>query len=327
MEITMKRFIFVLSGLLLVLTGVPASADDVNVWPSKPVRLIVPFSAGGATDTLVRMLAQSLQKIWGQPVLIENKPGGGTVIATNFVARSAPDGHTMGVVVTAHVINPSLRSDLPYDTLNDLAAVTQIGVQSLVIAANPSFEAKTIPELIALAKKNPGKITYATPGSGTAMHLAIELLNTTAGIHLVHVPYKGGAPAQQDVIGGHVPLLLDVYHSTLPYIQSGRLRAIALLDPQRRASAPQIPVIAETVPGVSALSLIGLVVPRATPRNIVAKASADISSVVRSAEFAARFAQSGVEPMGSTPEEFDSVIRHEIAKWAPVVKASGARTD
>ena len=298
-----------------------------QAYPSKPVRMVVPFPPGGATDIIGRMVAAKMQEIWGQTVIIENKPGAGTVVATEMVAKAAPDGYTMGFVITAHVINPTLRPNMPYDTLKDLAGVTQVSQQHLVLAAYPWFEANTVSELIALAKKDPGKLAYATPGSGTAMHLGMELLKTAAGIDIVHVPYKGGAPATQDVMGGRVPILLDVHYSAAPHIKSGKLKAIALLSPSRPASAPEIPLVIETVPGVAAISLVGLVVPSATPREVVRKASADIAQAVRGSDLRERMVQQGMEPIGSTPEEFDAMIRAEIIKWAPAVKASGAKVD
>lgn len=302
----------------------PAGAQ---AYPGRPVRMVVPFPPGGPTDIIGRMVAAKMQEIWGQPVVVENRPGAGTVVATDYVAKSAPDGYTMGFVITAHVINPSLRSGMPYDTLKDLAGITQVSQQHLVMAAQPGFEANGIAELVALAKKNPGKIAYATPGSGTAMHLAIELMKTHAGIDLVHVPYKGSAPAMQDVIGGRVPLLLDVLYSAAPQIRAGKLKVLALLSPQRAPSSPEYPVIAETVPGVSALSMVGIVGPGATPRELVRKISADIAAAVKSTDLRDRMLQQGMEPVGSTPEEFDALIRVEIAKWAPIVKASGAKVD
>jgi tripartite-type tricarboxylate transporter receptor subunit TctC len=298
-----------------------------QTFPAKPVRMVVPFPPGGATDIIGRMLAAKMQEIWGQTVIIENKPGAGTVVATDMVAKSAPDGYTMGFVITAHVINPTLRTNLPYDTLKDLTGVTQVSQQHLVVAAYPGFEANTVPELIAAAKKDPGKLSYATPGSGTAMHLSMELLKSAVGIDIVHVPYKGGAPAIQDVMGGRVPILLDVHYSAAPHIKAGKLKAIALLSPSRPASAPEIPLVAETVPGVATISLVGLVMPSATPREVVRKASADIARAVRDTDLRDRMVQQGMEPIGSTPEEFDAVIRAEIIKWAPAVKASGAKVD
>jgi tripartite-type tricarboxylate transporter receptor subunit TctC len=295
-----------------------------NAFPTKPVRMIVPFPPGGATDIIGRLVAGKMQEVWGQPVIVENRPGAGTVVGTDLVAKSAPDGHTLGVVVTAHVINPSLRQNMPYDTVKDLAAVTQVSVQHLVMAAHPSLEANNIAELIALAKKHPGKLAYATPGSGTAMHLSVELLKVQAGIDLVHVPYKGGAPAQQDVMGGRVPILLDVLYAVQPLINSGKIKVIALLSPRRVAD---LPVVAEVVPGVSALSIVGLVAAGGTPRELVQRISSDVARAVKSSDLTERMTQLGMEPVGSSPEQFEALIRAEIEKWARVVKISGAKAD
>jgi tripartite-type tricarboxylate transporter receptor subunit TctC len=302
-------------------------AANAQTYPTRPVRLMVPFPPGGATDIVGRLVATKMQEVWGQPVVIENKPGAGTVVGTDYVAKSAPDGYTLGTVVTAYVINPSLRNDLPYNTLKDLTGVTQVSVQHLVMAAHPSLAANTIPELIALAKKEPGKLAYATPGSGTAMHLSVEMLKTSAGINLVHVPYKGGAPAQQDVVAGHVPILMDVLYAVQPLIKNGKIKVLALLSPQRAPDSPEYPVVAETVPGVSALSLVGVVAPAATPRELVTRISADIARAVKSSDLTERMKQQGMEPIGSTSGEFDALIRSEMEKWAKVVKQSGAKVD
>ena len=323
----MGRFSLVVALVGAVLAWMAPQAGLAQTWPTRPVRMVVPFPPGGATDIIGRMVAGKMQEVWGQSVIVENKPGAGTVVATDYVAKSAPDGYTMAFVITGHVINPSLRSNMPYDTLKDLAGVTQVSIQHLAIAANPSFPANNVAELVALAKKSPGKIAYATPGSGTAMHLSVELLKTRAGIDLLHVPYKGGAPAQQDVMGGRVPVLMDVHYAILPLLKSGKIKLLALLSPQRPKGSSDIPVVAETVPGVSALSMVGLVVPSATPRDLVHRISADIAKAVRSSDLTDRMVQLGMEPVGSTPEEFDAYVRTEMEKWAPVVKASGAKVD
>ena len=320
----LMRFLALAAAAMSVLSPIAALAQ---AYPTKPVRLMVPFPPGGATDIIARLLAAKMQEVWGQPVVIESKPGAGTVVGTDYVAKSAPDGHTLGMVVTAHVINPSLRPNMPYDTVKDLAGVTQVSVQHLVMAAHPSLPANNITELIALAKKDPGKLSYATPGSGTAMHLSVELLKTTAGIDIVHVPYKGGAPAQQDVMSGRVPILMDVLYAAQPLIKSGRIKVLALLSPQRAPESPEYPIVAEAVPGVSALSIVGVVAPAATPRELVRRISADIARAVKSSDLTDRMKQQGMEPVGSTPEQFDALIRSEIEKWAKVVKLSGAKVD
>src|SRR6266508_986050 len=311
----------------LVFAALLPLAAAAQSFPTRAVRLMVPFPPGGATDIIGRLVSAKMQDVWGQPVVVEDNPGAGTVVGIDYVAKSAPDGYTLGMVFTAYVINPSLRVALPYNTLKDLSGVTQVSVQDLVMAANPSLLANSIPELVALAKKEPGKLSYATPGSGTAMHLSVEMLKTSTGIDLVHVPYKGGAPAQQDVLAGHVPILMDVLYAVQPLIKSGKIKVLALLSPRRAHESPEYPVVSESVPGVSALSLVGIVAPAATPRDLVNRIGADISRAVKSSDLTERMKQQGMEPIGSTPGEFDALIRAEIEKWAKVVKQSGAKVD
>lgn len=310
-----------LAGLAL---SVGAGAQN---FPARPVHLIVPNAPGGAIDILARTLSVHLQPFWGQPVVVEYKPGAGTVLGTDHVAKSAPDGHTLGMVITGHVINPSLRPNMPFDTVKDLSGVTLLGIAHILISATPSFEANNIAELIALAKKQPGKISYASPGSGSSMHLAGELLKTLSGIDLLHIPYKGSGPAYPDVIAGRVPLLIDPLFSSMSYVRSGRLKPLAVTNPSRASIAPEIPAVAETVPGFSVQSIFGIVVPGQTPRELVRRISADVVAVLRSPEMKARMAELGMETVGNTPEQFDAYIRTEIEKWAKVVKASGARLD
>lgn len=294
-------------------------------WPGKPVKLIVPFAPGGPTDTVARLLAEKMQAVWGQPVVTDYKPGAGTMVGTQFVAKSPPDGLTLGMAISAHMINPSLQPNLPYDTTKDLTGVSQLALAHFGLFAHPSFEPNTVPELIAWAKKNPGKLSYATPGAGTGTHLAGEMLKHTAGIDMVHVPYKGSAPAQQDVIGGRVPLLFDVLFSSMPFVKDGRLKVIALSSPKRAAANPEIPLIGETVPGFSAMSIIGVVAPAGVPRDVLKRIGADIGAAVRAPDLSARMASFGMEPVGSTPEEYDALIRSEIDKWNKVVKTAGIK--
>ena len=312
---------------LLVAMLAAAAPVAAQVFPTKPVRIVVPFPPGGATDIIARLLGQKLQEIWGQTVVMEYKPGGGTVVGTDFVAKSPPDGYTMGMVITAHVINPSMRSDLPYDTVKDLSGVSMAAVSHIALVATPSLEANTIPELITLAKREPGKLTYATPGTGTAMHLAGEMFKSLAGIDIVHVPYKGGSPAYPDVMSGRVPLQFDPMFASMPNVKAGKVKLLAITSPRRAPSAPDVATIAETLPGFSVMSISGIVVPSATPRDIVRKASADINRALQMTDLVERMGQVGMEPSGTTPEQFDAFIRAEIEKWATVVKASGAKLD
>lgn len=291
-------------------------------WPDRPVRLVVPFPAGGSTDAQGRLLAKHLSQMWNQSVIVDNRPGAGTILGSNVVAKANPDGYTLGIVVSAHVINPFVHSTLPYDTLKDFAPVSQIGVQHIVLVANPALPANNMKELIALAKAKPGSLNYASPGAGTALHLAMEMLNVKAGIQITHVPYKGGAPAQQDVLGGQVPLLVDIYSASLPLLKAGRLKALGLFSPSRPAIIPDIPTIAETVPGVATMSLVGLVAPAATPPAIVSRISSDITTLLKDKQLYNELFDQGLDASGSTPAQFDELIRTEMRKWEPIVRAA-----
>lgn len=313
---------------LAMLAAMLSTFDAVaQAYPAKPVRMILPFPPGGGTDLTVRLIGQTLQDQWGQSVVLEYKPGGGTVIATDAVAKSAPDGYTLGVVVSSHWINPSLLPSLPFDTVKDLSGVSSLANSHLVLVATNALEANNVAELIALAKKNPGKLSYATPGSGTNSHLAIELLKTMAGIDMLHVPYKGGALAYPDVIAGRVSLHIVLLQSHISNIRAGKVKPIGIISARRAVRFPNIPTFAETVPGFVVTSVNGVVVPSATPRNIVQRLSAELNRTLQSPALIERMEQMGIEAYGSTPEQFDAFIRSEIVKWAKVVKASGAKAD
>jgi tripartite-type tricarboxylate transporter receptor subunit TctC len=291
-------------------------------WPDRPVRLIVPFPAGGSTDSQGRLLAKYLSQMWNQSVIVDNRPGAGTILGSSVIAKAPTDGYTIGMVVSAHAINPFLHADLPYDTLKEFSPISQVGVQHIVLVANPSFPANNIKELIELAKAKPGSLNYASPGTGTALHLAMELLKLKAGIQITHVPYKGGAPAQQDVMGGQLPMLVDIYSASLPLLKAGKLKALGLFSPTRPSIIPNIPTIAETVPGVSTMSLVGLVAPGNTPPAIVNKISNDVIALLKNKQLSAELFEQGLDASGSTPAQFDQLIRSEMAKWEPIIKSA-----
>jgi tripartite-type tricarboxylate transporter receptor subunit TctC len=303
----------------------PLAAAAQAPFPAKPVTIIVPNAPGGAIDILARLLEKNLSETWKQPVIVQYKPGAGTVMGTDFVAKSPPDGHTIGLVITGHMINPSLRKNMPFDTVKDLSGVTLLATSPIVLTASAKLPANNVKELIALAKKE--KLSYASPGSGSSMHLGAELLKTTAGIDILHTPYKGAGGAYPDVIAGRVDLLIDPLFSSLPHIKSGGLKPIAIMSAKRSAIAPEIPTVAETLPGFTVDSVFGAVVPSATPREVVQKISADMNKVLQTPEVKQRMADIGLTPGGTTPEQFDAYIRAEIPKWAKVVKASGATAD
>jgi tripartite-type tricarboxylate transporter receptor subunit TctC len=320
-----RRVFLMAAAMLLAPTFVAAQA--VEAWPDKPVKLIVPFPPGGPTDTVARIISTGLQALWKQPVVVDYKPGAGTTLGTNLVAKSTSDGYTLGMAITALTINPSLQPNLPYDTKKDLVGVSQVAQAHFGLFAHPSQPFNNMQELIAYAKKNPNALSYATPGTGTGTHLAGEMLASMAGIRLLHIPYKGSAPAQQDMIGGRVPLLFDVLFSSMPFVKDNRMKVIALSSPKRAASSPEIPLIAETVPGFSAVSAIGIIGPAGMPPALLQKISADIGQVVRSAEVVSRMQQLGMEPVGSTSDQYTAQIRQDIDKWAAIVKSAGIKLD
>lgn len=319
-----RRFNTAVSALAASL-ALPAFAQ--GAFPSKPITLVVPNAPGGAIDILARLLEAKLKDAWGQPINVVYKPGAGTVLGTDFVAKSPADGHTMCLVVTSHVINPSLRKAMPFDTLKDLAGVSLLATSPIAISATPALPANNLKELIELAKKQPGKLTYASPGSGSSMHLAAEMLKTMAGLDILHAPYKGSGPAFPDVFAGRVEIMFDPLFSSLPHIKAGRMKALAVISPQRSPIAPEVPAAVETLPGYVVQSVFGLVVPAATPKDAVARIAKDINATLANAEVKTRMADIGLVPLGTTPAEFDAFIRTEIDKWAVVVKASGATAD
>ncbi|HUY04110.1 MAG TPA: tripartite tricarboxylate transporter substrate binding protein [Rhodocyclaceae bacterium] len=318
----MNKLLLTLLSALAVLTCTPAA--QATDFPTKTVTLVVPNAPGGAVDIMARLISQKLGVLWGKGVVVVYKPGAGTVLGTDYVAKSAPDGYTIGMVVTSHVINPSLRRNMPFNTLKDLSGVSEIATSQIVLEANPKFPANNLAELIALAKKEPGKLSFASPGAGSTMHLIGEMIKKKEGIDMLHVPFNGSGHAYIEVISGRIPLMLDPLFSSLPYIKSGKLKALAVAGAHRDPIAPNIPTIAETIPGFDVHSMFGLVVPSATPRDVVHKISADVAEVLHMPDIQARMKEIGMTPLGTTPEQFDAYIRSEIPKWAEIVKSSGA---
>ena len=320
----MKRF---LRALALTVAATLPGAVLAQAFPIKPVRLVVPFPPGGATDIIARLLGQKLQEIWGQSVLIEYKPGGGTVVGTDFVAKSPPDGYTMGMVITAHVINPGLRSDLPYDTTKDLAGVSMVAVSHIALVATPGLEANTVPELIELAKRKPGEITYGSSGFGAAGHVNVALLESMAGIKLAPVHYRGATPALNDVLAGHIMLTSVSLSASVPPYRVGKAKMLAVGSAQRRPEIPEVPTTAETVPGYEATAWFGIGFPKGTPRDIIDKLNAEVNRALSDPKMLERLAELGGKPIKGTPEDFGKVIAAETAKWAKVVIFSGAKAE
>jgi tripartite-type tricarboxylate transporter receptor subunit TctC len=286
----------------------------------------VPFAPGGPADIQARLIGPKLTEAWGQPVVVENRAGGNTIIATELTARADPDGHTVLVVSAGFAINVSLYSKLPYDSLRDFAPVTQLTSGPAIVVVHPSLPARSVKELIQLARSRPGQLTYAS--AGLPSQLAVELFKVMTGTDLVHVPYKGAAPAMIDLIAGHVQVSFPTIIGAFSHVQAGRLRALATTGAKRAPAAPDLPTMMEAgVPGYEAANWFGTAVPAKTPTAIVAKLSQEIARALRLPDVSERLLVQGMEPTSSTPEEFSAYIRSEMTKWAKVVKASGAKAD
>ena len=300
-----------------------------EAWPAKPIKFVVPFPPGGATDILGRLAAAELNKAWGTQVVVENRGGAGGNIGAEAVARSPGDGYTMLVcTVGTHGINKSLYPKLGYDPEKDFVPVTLLALVPNVVVVHPSVKANNIKELIALLKANPGKIDFASSGNGTSIHLAGELFKSMTGTFMTHIPYRGSAPAIADLIGGQVQVMFDNLPSALPHIKSGKLRALAVTSEKRAAALPDVPTVAEAgVPGYEASSWFGIVAPAGTPKAVAEKTQQAIAKAWATPEVREKLLAQGAEPVANTPDAFGKFINAEIAKWAKVVKASGAKVD
>jgi tripartite-type tricarboxylate transporter receptor subunit TctC len=323
----MKRVLSTIKAPALIAVALfSAGPSFAQQYPSKPVRFIVPFAPGGPADIQARLIGPKLTETWGQPVVVENRAGGNTIIATELTARSDPDGHVVQVISAGFAINVSLYSKLPYDSVRDFAPVTQLTSGPAIVVVHPSLPARSIKELIQLARSRPGQLTYAS--AGLPSQLAVELFKVMTGTDLVHVPYKGAAPAMIDLIAGHVQVSFPTIIGALSHVRSGRLRALATTGAKRAPAAPDLPTMIEAgVPGYVAANWFGTAVPAKTPPAIVAKLSQEIARALRLPDVSERLLSQGMEPTSSTPEEFSAYIRSEMTKWAKVVKASGAKAE
>ena len=323
----MKQWISAVMAAWLALT-VTATNVSAQAFPSKPVKIIVPSTPGDGSDILARSLAQKLTERWGQSVIVENRPGAGGVVGTEVAAKSTADGYTviMGNA-GSHAINQALYPKLAYDVVRDFAPITMAASAPNVFVVNPSVPAKTVAEFIALAKKEPGKYSFASGGNGSSAHLNGEMLKSFAGIEMTHVPYKGSSPAITDVIAGQVQLMIGNLPPILPFIKSGKVRALGITTTTRFAATPDVPPISDTVNGYESLAWFGLFAPAATPKDILTKWHADVVAVLALPEIRERVAQLGFEVVGNTPEAYAALVRSDIAKWQKVVKASGAKAD
>ena len=310
----MKRLLSVLAACFL---GVAPAA--LAQWPTKPVHLIVPFPPGGGADALARIMQPHLSKAWGQPVIVENRPGASGTIGADHVARSDPDGHTLMMSSTA---------SLTEKNVGQFAPVSLVSASPYVVVANPKVPAASIRELVEHAKKNPGKLTFGSSGTGAASHLSAELFKSVAGVDLLHVPYKGTGQAVTDLLAGQIDLLFAPAQAVMPHVQAGKLRALAVTSAQRSRTLPELPTVAEAgVPGYEAIGWFGLLAPVATPKPVVAKLSADANAVLRDADVVQRMLVLGAEPSGNSPEQFAAFIREDQAKWSRLMRERGIKPE
>ncbi|MGZ5095717.1 MAG: Bug family tripartite tricarboxylate transporter substrate binding protein [Burkholderiales bacterium] len=297
-------------------------AFAAQAYPTRPIRIVVAYTPAGATDILARVIGQKMNEAWGQPVIIENRPGANGNIGTEYAAKAAPDGHTF-LMTTAgpHGINPSLYRKLGYDAVKDFTAVSLVALVPNILVVSNALPVKNVKELIAYAKANPGKLSYGSPGAGSTAHLSMELFKSMTGTNLVHVPYKGSAGVLTDVMGGQIAATMDNMPAYLPQVKAGKIRALAVTPNKRSPAAPDIPTVAEAgVPGYNSSAWFGLVAPAATPKDVVTKLSVETARILQLPDVKSRLSELGAEPIGSTPEQFSSHIKAEIAKWAKVIK-------
>jgi tripartite-type tricarboxylate transporter receptor subunit TctC len=299
-----------------------------QAWPSRPVRIVVPFAAGGPADIYARALGEKLQSALGQPFVIEDRPGGGSIVGTDAVAKSAPDGYTLLMMSNTHTVNESLIPERPFQLLRDFVPVAPVNYSDLVMVVHPSVPAASLKEFIALAKAKPGQLNYASSGPGTPYHMAGELFKAMAGVDIVHVPYKGSSGARTDILGGQVQMMFDAIPTMAPNVQAGKLKALATSGKVRSTVLPETPTVSEAaVPGYEALIWLGIMAPAGTPKPIVDRLNAEIRKIVASPEMQAAWTKQGAVAMSMTPEEFGHFLRDDIDKWARIVKISGAKPD
>lgn len=324
----MQRTIIKTLKLALVVAGFAAANAFAQAYPNKPIRLIVPFPPGGGNDVIARIVGQKLGERLGQSVIIDNRGGSNGIIGLQALAQAAPDGYTIGVGAAGPMaVNPSLYEKLSYDPVKDFAPITNMVIFPLMLVTHPSLPAKNVRELIALAKAKPREIFYASPGSGNSGHLAGELFNSLAQVQTTHVPYKGQGPAVTDLLGGQVQMLYSSIPSILPYVQQGRLNGLAVGSAKRLATLPNIPTIAETVPGYEAYSWVGMIAPANTPRDIVTRLNREIVDILKQKDVEEKLNQQGALPVGDSPEQFSSYISAEIRKWGAIVKSANIKVD
>jgi len=318
---------YVLHALLAGTALVACGALHAQNYPARPVRVLVPYTPGGITDVVTRITALELAKGLGQTFVVDNRPGANSILAVETVSKAAPDGYTLGTVIAAHAANQTLYPKLPYDSVKSFEHVSLLATAPLIVCATNSLAATTVKDLVELAKAKPGQLTFASSGVGAAAHLTTELLMLTTGIKMVHIPYKGTAPALQDLIGGQINIMLDTPSSMLPHVRAGKIKALGMASEKRVAVAPDIPTLIESGVQVVGGTWVGLLAPAGTPKAIVDKLSREAGIALRRPEIKERFVQLGIEPVGSTSAEFTKFLNAEVAKWAKVIKDANVKIE
>ena len=314
--------------ILTIAAAVIAAPVFAQTYPAKPIKIVAPSTPGDAPDVIARLVADKLSVALGQQVVVDNRPGAGGVVGSDFVAKSAPDGYTLIMGnAGSHGINAAVYSKLPYDIQRDFAPVTQVAVAPNVMVINPSLPVQNVGEFIAYAKKQPGKLSYASGGNGSSAHMSMELFKSMAGIEIEHIPYKGSSPALTDLVAGQVAVFIGNMPPTVPLIKGGKLRALAVTTKSRSALMPELPTVADTLPGYETVAWFGVLAPAGTPPDVVNRLSSEIGKIARSPEMREKLVAMGAEPVGGTPEEFKAVIDRDIAKWKPLAQKVGIKVD
>ena len=312
---------------LAVIVTFAGNASAQN-WPNRPIRMVVPYTPGGYTDLMARLVGQKVAEAIGATIVFENKPGANAIIGTDVVAKAAPDGYTFGTVIAAHSVNPTLNPKLPYDTLKDLTYVSLMSTAPLIMIAHPSLPANNVKELVALAKAKPGELNFASSGIGAAAHLTMEMFKSRMGINMQHVPYKGTAGALQDLVGGQINVMFDIVGPLMPQVKSGNAKAIAVTAKERIPAAADVPTMAEQgVPDFVSGTWAGIIAPAGTPKEIVDRVSAEAKKALADPALQAKLTEQGIVAVGSSPEEFRAFVGEEIARWAKVINDAGIKIE
>jgi len=322
----MKNLFRALAALAVLLVW--AGDTSAQGWPNRPIRMVVPYTPGGYTDLMARLVGQKVADALGATIVFENKPGANAIIGTDTVAKAAPDGYTFGTVIAAHSVNPTLNPKLPYDTLKDLTYVSLMSTAPLIMIAHPSLPANNVKELIALAKSKPGELNFASSGIGAAAHLTMEMFKSRTGINMQHIPYKGTAGALQDLVGGQINVMFDIIGPLMPQVKSGNAKAIAVTARERVPAAADVPTMAEQgVPDFVSGTWAGIIAPAGTPKEIVDRVSAEAKKALADPALQAKLVEQGIVAVGSTPEEFRTFVGEEIARWGKVITDAGIKIE